>query len=129
MTNNLYYSGHLKPYAQRLRREMTDAERKLWYFLRNDQLGVRFNRQVPIGDYIVDFLCRKKKLVIELDGSQHDDDVQREKDGVRDSTLKKLGYVILRFNDYDALVNTEGVVEKIADRVRSIVPKNPSRSP
>lgn len=57
--------------ARNLRREMTNAERKLWSLLRNNQVGVYFRRQVPFGPYILDFLLIKAKLVIELDGSQH----------------------------------------------------------
>jgi very-short-patch-repair endonuclease len=57
--------------ARRLRKELTPAERKLWAYLRDDQLGFNFRRQHAIGNFIVDFICIKRKLIIELDGSQH----------------------------------------------------------
>ena len=130
MTSSLHYRKYLKPYAQKLRREMTDAERKLWYHLRQNTIdGLRFNRQVPIGNFIVDFLCRKKKLIIELDGSQHEDDEQKRKDIARDATLNNLGYAVLRFNDHDALINTGGVIEQIISHIRQASPINPYRSP
>lgn len=130
MTSSLHYRKYLKPYAQKLRREMTDAERKLWYHLRQNNIdGLRFNRQVPIGNFIVDFLCRKKKLIIELDGGQHGDDEQKRKDIARDAALDNLGYAVLRFNDHDALVNTDGVVLQIVSYLEGGNPQNPSRSP
>ncbi|MBI4990534.1 DUF559 domain-containing protein [Candidatus Gottesmanbacteria bacterium] len=66
------YSRNLKDYARNLRRRQTDAERLLWWRLRNRQLaGFKFRRQFPIADYIVDFYCDEKKLAIEVDGGQH----------------------------------------------------------
>ncbi len=60
--------------ARNLRKNQTPQEQKLWHYIRNNQLGVKFKRQHPIGDYIVDFVCREKWLIIELDGSQHNED-------------------------------------------------------
>ncbi len=65
------YSKSLVSIARVLRKQMTDAERKLWSLLRGHQLDVKFRRQVPFGYYVVDFYCAKAKLIIELDGSQH----------------------------------------------------------
>ena len=94
--------------AQRLRREMTPQERHLWYdFLRT--LPVRFRRQKPLGGYIVDFYCADPKLVIELDGSQHDTDAAKENDATRDAWLKQQGITVLRYSNRDIQENFEGV--------------------
>ncbi len=82
--------------ARRLRRQQTDAERKLWLRLRSSQfLGMKFRRQHPIGNYIVDFVCMKQRLVIELDGSQNMN--QKEADSKRTRALISRGYQVLRF--------------------------------
>ena len=96
--------------ARELRKNMTDAERLLWSKLRRKQLGVKFRRQVPIGNYIVDFLCPAKKLIIELDGSQH---IDSEYDRKRDKFLESKGYTILRFWDNEVLKETEAVLQRI----------------
>jgi very-short-patch-repair endonuclease len=62
--------------ARRLRREMTESERKLWSRLRIEQLGAKFRRQHPVGNYIADFACLAPKLIVELDGSQHADQIE-----------------------------------------------------
>jgi very-short-patch-repair endonuclease len=111
----LPYSKSLKEYSRKLRRNMTDAEKLLWSKLRGRQLkGFQFNRQKPIGNYIVDFYCRKAKLVIEVDGSQHYQHDGREKDKVRDAYMSQLGLRVLRFSDRDVLVNIDGVFEVIS---------------
>ena len=103
--------------ARRLRREMTDAERKLWSKLRANQLGVKFRRQVPFGRYILDFFCVKANLCIELDGSQHYTDAGRRKDEERDEYLRAQGVEVLRFTNIEALRNTDDVVQTIYDKV------------
>ena len=86
---------------------MTDFEQKLWYYLRAKRfLGLKFKRQAPIGNYIVDFLCKEAKLIIELDGSGHLEEKQTKHDDKRDEYLKNLGYKVLRiynneFNEID----------------------------
>jgi len=98
--------------ARRLRRDETDAERRLWYRLRARQIGgAKFVRQDPIGLYVVDFVCREQRLVVEVDGGQHATDLR---DAVRDQWLKDRGYRVLRFWNNDVLANTEGVLEAIA---------------
>ena len=95
-----YYEHKLIKRAQKLRKNMTEEERKLWYsFLRS--LPVKFVRQKAIGNYIVDFYCASKKLVIELDGSQHYEDEGKEYDKVRDAYLQSLGLTVLRYSNYD----------------------------
>ena len=109
--------------AKRLRSEMTDAERKLWYYLRAGRLGGwKFRRQHPVPPYIVDFCCLEKNLVIELDGSQH----TPENDAARTRYLESQGWRVLRFGSGDALKQTEAVVEAIwnivGDRTLSPTP-------
>ncbi len=113
------YEPHLKPFARNLRTHQTEAETKLWLHLRRDRLGVRFYRQRPLGQYILDFYSPKAKLVIELDGSQHTDDPgQRQADRMRDAWLKSQGLRVLRFDDRQALTETEAVLEVIFSVVR-----------
>jgi len=97
---------------RQLRKNMTDAERELWRHLRLRQFsGYKFRRQQPIGKYIVDFVCFEKKLIIEVDGSQHSE--QADYDLIRDAWLEKEGFRILRFWDNQVLNETDGVKEMI----------------
>ncbi len=112
------YTESLIPTARQLRKEMTDAERKLWSRLRNNQLGVKFRRQVPFDKYILDFYCSSAKLCVELDGSQHLTDEGIEKDSKRDRNLKESGVEVLRFSDYEALTNTEAVLQVIGQKLQ-----------
>ena len=99
--------------AKALRNKMTDAERRLWYWLRAHRLsGHKFKRQVPIGSYIVDFACLGRKLVIEVDGAQHAESFGDKK---RDAWLKGQGFKVLRFWNSDVLKNTEGVLALISE--------------
>ncbi len=110
----LRYNKDLKSFSQQLRKNMTDAERRLWTRLRGKQLkDLQFYRQKPIGDYIVDFYCPKAKLAIELDGGQHYTEEGKEKDRVRDEYLFGVGVQVLRFSDREVLTQTDGVLEKI----------------
>lgn len=98
--------------ARILRKNMTDAEQKLWSHLRYKQLGgYRFRRQQPIGDYIVDFICLGKKLIIEIDGGQHNNESAYE--NKRTEFLESQGYTILRFWNNDVLKNIDGVVKVV----------------
>ena len=98
--------------AQRLRREMTKEERHLWYdFL--SVLPVRFRRQKVLGGYIVDFYCADPKLVIELDGGQHDTDEVKKHDISRDAWLRQHGITVLRYSNVDIQVHFEGVCGEI----------------
>ena len=90
----------LTPLSQKLRREMTKEERKLWYcFLKT--YPIRFHRQYVIDRYIVDFYCHQAKLVIELDGSQHYEPEKQRSDDHRTHVLQKLGLTVLRFSNSD----------------------------
>jgi adenine-specific DNA-methyltransferase len=102
--------------ARRLRRQLTDAERALWASLRNGQLqGVKFRRQQPIGPYIVDFISLKRRLILEIDGGQHNKREGKREDRERTEWLQAKGYRVLRFWNNDVLTNMEGVLEKILD--------------
>jgi very-short-patch-repair endonuclease len=99
-------------FARRLRRSQTDAERVLWFRLRDRRLGGwKFKRQVPIDRFVVDFLCADAKLIVEIDGGQHDQN--RDRDADRTGVLEAMGYFVLRFWNHDVLRNTEGVIEEI----------------
>ena len=101
--------------ARALRRGMTDSERKLWSGLRSEQLGVKFRRQHPLGNYIADFACLDPKLIVELDGSQHL--AQQSYDAQRDTFLRAQGFEVLRFGSNDPFVNFEGVLQAIVNRL------------
>lgn len=101
----------LRQHARNLRKNSTDAERHLWYYLRANRFGFKFKRQVPLKRFIVDFLCLEKRLIIELDGGQHQDN--QAYDDQRTIELGQLGFQVLRFWNNDALMNTKGVLEVI----------------
>jgi very-short-patch-repair endonuclease len=103
-------SKRLTPIARKLRREMTEAEERLWYFLRDRCLeGEKFVSQFQIGSYIADFACRSARIAIELDGGQH----SAEADAARTAAIEKFGYVVLRFWNNDVLADTDSVLEAI----------------
>ena len=105
--------------ARNLRKNMTSQERKLWNLLRNRQLeGIKFVRQYPIGSYIVDFACREKKLVIELDGGQHNLKENIEYDDNRTMYLTQKGYKVIRFWNNEIDNNIEGVCLKILSEIK-----------
>src|SRR5882724_11768453 len=99
-------------FAKRLRRNQTDAERVLWFRLRDRRLdGWRFKRQVPIDRFVVDFFCPDGKLIVEIDGGQHDQD--KDRDANRTHVLEAMGYLVLRFWNNDVMRNPDGVLETI----------------
>lgn len=101
--------------ARKLRRKQTEEEHDLWYYLRNKRLnGLKFKRQQQIGSYIVDFVCIEKRIIIELDGSQHLEN--KEKDKKRDAELNQIGYKVIRFDNNEFNANKESVVEYIANQ-------------
>lgn len=121
--------GYSRPTAKArdLRRNATDAERRLWQHLSARQVaGVRFNRQVPIGPFICDFVARSAKLVIEVDGGQHD--WQAGEDAKRTRFLEAQGYRVMRFWNNDVLGQTEGVVRAIEQALVDRPSPAPSRS-
>jgi very-short-patch-repair endonuclease len=98
--------------AKTLRREATSAEKILWNALRGKQMaGLKFRRQQPVGNFIVDFFCASERLVIELDGASHEE--KSEKDGARQRFLEEQGLRVLRFLNEDVEKNLDGVLETI----------------
>jgi very-short-patch-repair endonuclease len=111
--------------ARSLRHRSTDAETKLWNRLRARAIGGhKFVRQEPIGPYIVDFICRERRLIIEVDGGQHATD---SRDETRTKWLNGHNYRVLRFWNNDVLRNINGVLEVIADTLDAEAPPHPDR--
>jgi very-short-patch-repair endonuclease len=107
--------------ARTLRLNQTEAEQRLWYYLRAHRfMGLKFKRQKPIGNYIVDFICLSPKLVIEIDGSQHAE--QADYDHCRDTWLREQGFLVLRFWNNEVLNQTEGVLESIRQAILALSP-------
>jgi very-short-patch-repair endonuclease len=97
-----------------LRKRPTDAEQLLWRYLKMKQMeGLKFRRQQPIDNYIVDFVCFENRIIIEVDGGQHA--AENNKDRERDSYLQQLGFKVLRFWNNEVLQNTNGVLETIRE--------------
>ena len=104
--------------ARNLRREQTEQEKILWSIIRNRQFyGLKFKRQVPIGVYIADFCCNEKKLIIELDGGQHNEPNNIKYDKKRTKFLENEGYKIIRFWNNDINDNLEGVYTKLKQEI------------
>ena len=111
------HNKQLVPFAKQLRREMTKEERHLWYdFLRT--YPVRFSRQKVLGKYIADFYSAEAKLVIELDGSQHYQDGNMEKDTERTTFLEGYGLTVIRIQNNEVCRNFQGVCEYIDAAVK-----------
>ena len=114
----LTYNRKFKPRAQSLRKNTTPQENKLWYeFLRKHECS--FARQKPIDNYIVDFLCRSKNLVIEIDGKQHYTDDGLKYDSVRTDLLENLGLHVLRFTNAEIDASFDKVCAAIQDYIDS----------
>ena len=104
----------LRERARELRCSPTLAERVLWMRLRGRQLEVKFRRQLPVGGFIADFACLPLRLIVEVDGGQHD---RSERDARRDASLRALGFKVVRYWNSELLDNTEGVVQDIRRQV------------
>jgi len=116
-------SPKLRSNARALRRNSTEAERLLWLELRDHRLGGNsFRRQVPIENYIADFVCHAAKLVIELDGGQHFSDDGEQADAKRSAVIEAEGFRVLRFSNHDVMTNRAGVLETIAAAVAARAP-------
>jgi len=103
-------------FVRNLRRNQTEAEKVLWARLRSRQMtGAKFRRQQPIGRYIADFVSLETKLIVEIDGGQHDDSEGRANDERRTAWLNEKGFRVLRFWNNEVLTNTNGVLEKISE--------------
>ena len=123
MNHSLDYNRKLKTYARELRIEGTKGEAMLWFnaLKTRKMYGYQFNRQHPIGEYIVDFICRKLNLIIEIDGSSHLS--KSVHDRTRQNFLEGLGYVVLRFSEAEVVYRLDEVAEKICYAVESLEKK------
>ena len=115
--------SELQHIAKILRKRPTDAEKLMWRHLRGKQLeGFKFRRQEPIGNYVADFVCYEKRIIVEVDGSQH----CSEKDHERDRWFEGQGFKVIRFWNSEVLKNTEGVWEVIRKTMLVSPSPNPS---
>ena len=107
---------------------MTFGEISLWREIKGKKLGVRFNRQIPIDQFIVDFYCKEVSLAIEVDGAIHFKEGQQEKDQRRQKRLESLGVTVIRFSDTDVKNNLNWVLGKIRNCIEELLPTpNPSQ--
>ncbi|MCR5270819.1 MAG: endonuclease domain-containing protein [Prevotella sp.] len=107
----------LLEFAKKNKQFQTDAERLLWNYIRNSQLGVKFNRQYIIGDYIVDFVCLQKKLIIEIDGGYHSEYEQIQKDEQRSERLEEIGFSVIRYKNETVYSDVNGVLNDIKEQL------------
>jgi very-short-patch-repair endonuclease len=115
----------LRPLARWLRRDATNAERRLWQGLRRKQLaGFRFRRQVILDGFIADFASFDARLVVEVDGATHSTDHEIAYDAARSAALAAQGFAVLRFANEDVYGNLEGVLETIRMRLKELRPRN-----
>jgi adenine-specific DNA-methyltransferase len=107
--------------ARALRANSTDAERRLWYYLRHRRLsGYRFRRQVPIGRFVVDFVCIRARLIVELDGGQHAESLIEDLERTR--YLARGGFRVIRFWNDEVLQRTEAVLESVLEALIQACP-------
>ena len=112
-------------FAKQMRREMTEPEKRLWYQLRAKRFaGTKFRRQNVVGKYIADFYSRGAMLVIEVDGDSHG--FTHDYDVIREDYLRRLGFTVIRFTNYEVMTNMEGVLTLIGQR---LTPPLPTLSP
>jgi very-short-patch-repair endonuclease len=111
--------------AKHLRKNMTAAEMALWSHLRKGVNGLKFRRQHPIGLFIADFYCHKVKLIIEVDGSIHNDAAIKEADAIRQAELERWGNSVLRFTNRQVFENAEDVLQVITGKITELnnIPK------
>lgn len=119
------FSKQVQECARNLRNNATIHEKILWKYLRKSSLlSLKFRRQQPVGCYIVDFLCCEKKIIIELDGGQHNTQKNVEYDKKRDEFLQNKGYKVIRIWNNDITRNIEGVIEYIKKEINTPTPKS-----
>jgi very-short-patch-repair endonuclease len=118
--NYIPYNPRLKDRARELRKNMAEPEKRLWFFLRDQK--VAFLRQKPLDNYIVDFYCPSRRLVIEVDGDSHYNEEAERYDQRRTESLGKYNLTVLRFTNTEVMENFEEVCNKIAGYIN---PPNP----
>lgn len=135
MSNILPYNKRLLPLAKKLRKNLTWGEAKLWKYLKSKQMNnIKFHRQIPILEYIIDFYCKEHKLAIEIDGKSHDE-IRYNNDIKRQNELEKLRIKVLRFSEAEVLSNIDNVLisieyeveQKIAEASKPLPPSAPSQ--
>ncbi len=110
-------SDQIKQRAQALRQSMTPPEARMWLAIRaRENTGAKFSRQIAVGSFVADFVCRDLKLIVEVDGQSHD--LTYRHDAMRAEILSKAGYRVIRFSNDDVMNNLDGVVMAIAEAVR-----------
>ena len=114
----LTYNPDLKKRARELRNRSTFSEKLLWSKIRRNSLGVEFHRQVPIGDYIVDFYCHELMLAIEVDGTSHDEKLEYDK--LRQRKLERLGVIMIRFDNKHINKHMMEVLRILADVISDL---------
>lgn len=103
----------IREFARSNRNYPTDAEYVLWKCLKRKQLGVKFRRQHAVLDFIADFICLDRKLIIEVDGEYHFTDKQTAEDAIRTERLETMGFTIVRFTNEEVLLHTDYVIDSI----------------
>lgn len=109
----------LKEFAKKNRQFQTDAESLIWKHIRNSNLGVKFNRQYIIGDYIVDFVCLEKRLIIEIDGGYHSEYEQIQKDEQRTKNLEAMGFKVVRYTNEELFTDIDVVLNNIQQLLKN----------
>lgn len=107
----------LKEFAKKNKQYPTEAEKLLWEYLRGKNLWFKFNRQHIVGDYIVDFICLERALVIEVDGGYHSEYEQMQRDESRTEHLENMGLRVIRFSNEEVLTDIEGVLDNIRNEL------------
>ena len=106
--------GKLYEYGRQMRQSQTEAEKELWGLIRNKKInGLKFRRQHPLGNYIADFYCHEKRLVIELDGEIHDTNEQAKRDNERTILMNRSNITVIRFLNEEVLNDSKLVIKKI----------------
>jgi very-short-patch-repair endonuclease len=118
-----------REFRRDLRRDATDAERAVWWILRNRHLGVKFRRQHTVGQYTLDFYCAELKLAVEIDGGQHYEEAGCRHDEAREVALRAMGIRTLRYSNLDVLKEAEGVAEAIWDEIHRTTASDATPSP
>jgi UDP-N-acetylmuramate-alanine ligase len=122
LTANIENYGLLKEFAQNMCKFSTEAETALWEMLRRKNLDVRFRKQHIIGDFIVDFVCLKEKLIVEVDGGCHNEPEAAEYDKIRTQILNDLGFKVIRFTNEEVIGNPDDVLSKIKNELNQTSP-------
>ncbi len=117
VTRRIKNNPSIKARRRELRKNQTDAERKMWSILRREQMGVRFFRQYSVSMYVLDFYCPSKRLAIEIDGGQHAEAKHRTHDARRTEYLQAHDIFVLRFWNNEVLQNLEGVWQRIKEEL------------